>query len=457
MSSAALDSISASAASATSASARPPLRRHLPSSPEAIAKIQRDGKRRAVAQARRAPYFKGKLDHVNDAHLDDPAEWAKLPILDKDMLRALNDDAFYNEFCLPADDVSEFWRSGGSTGRPLFYPRSGEDMRHAMTGFGRLFDCLGIASGARAHCSFPLGIHPVGQMLARSAETWGLGVNWAGAGTTTPSPLQLELIKRLQPELWMGMSSYGLHLANLADANGIDLAANAVKMVMCSAEPLSDAKRAKLERAWGATVRDTFGMTEAGMMGCEDRDAPGHGFRVWTDLYFIEVLDQETMQPVPEGEVGVLVVTPLFSNNVTPFLRWNSGDLVTMRRAVPDAANPFSVFPLVKHAHRTVGFFKVRGINLNHAEFEDFVFSNAAINDFKAEALATAAGNDELRVSIEVKRGVSADAVAQELRNTVKQQFELTPEIVLLDSGTLAREFESAIKAPRFLDRRGQS
>ena len=191
------------------------------------------------------------------------------------------------------------------------------------------------------------------------------------------------------------------------------------------------------------------------MMGCDDRDAPGRGFRVWTDLYFIEVLDQTTMQPMPEGEVGVLVVTPMFTNNVTPFLRWNSGDLVTMHRAELDDTNPFSVFPLVKHAHRTVGFFKVRGINLNHAEFEDFVFSNAAINDFKAEVLTTEAGNDVFRVSIEVKRGAAGEETAQALRDTVKQKFELTPEVVLLESGTLAREFESAIKAPRFADRRG--
>ena len=309
----------------------PPLRRPLPESLGAIAAIQSDGKRRAVEQARRAPYFRGKLDHVDLARLDDPAEWAKLPILDKDMLRALSDAQFYNDFCLPvgtADDgISEFWRSGGSTGRPLFYPRNRHDMQHAMTSFGRLYDCLGIASGERVHCSFPLGIHPVGQMLARSAQTWGLAVNWAGAGTTTPSALQIELIDRLKPGVWMGMSSYGLHLANLADTQGIDLAGNSVHTVMCSAEPLSDAKRAKLERTWGARVRDTFGMTEAGMMGCEDPAAPGQGFRVWSDLYFVEVLDQGTLQPVSEGEVGVLVVTPLFTNHVTPFLRWNSGDL----------------------------------------------------------------------------------------------------------------------------------
>ena len=432
---------------------RPALRRPLPGVGE-IAAIRRAGKRRAVEQALRAPFHKTRLAEIKLDRLDDPAEWARIPILDKDQLRALSDAAFYQDFCLPAKDVSEFWRSGGATGRPLFYPRNREDMRHAMTGFGRLYDCLGIAPGERVHCSFPLGIHPVGQMLARSAQAWDLAVNWAGAGTTTPSALQLELIDRLRPGVWMGMSSYGLHLANLADAQGVSLAGNSVTTVICSAEPLSVAKREKLERAWGARVRDTFGMTEAGMMGCEDADGPGAGFRVWTDLYCIEVLDPATHQPVAEGDIGVLVVTPLFTNNVTPFLRWNSGDLVTMRSAVPDPANPFSVFPLVRHAHRTLGFFKVRGININHADFEDFVFSNPAINDFKAELQAGAGGVDVFKLAIETRRGEDGTAAARALREQVKQKFEVTPEVELLPAGSLAREFESAIKAPRFADKR---
>ena len=128
---------------------------------------------------------------------------------------------------------------------------------------------------------------------------------------------------------------------------------------------------------------------------------------------------------------------------------------MTLRSPVPDAGNPFSVFPLVKHAHRTVGFFKVRGININHAEFEDFVFSDAVINDFKAELLAGADGLDVFKVAIETRRGADGAAVAQALRGKVKQTFEITPDIELLPAGTLAREFESAIKAPRFADKRG--
>ncbi len=428
----------------------------LPSSRAQIAALQSERKRVALAQAKRAPFYRGKLEHVNVDRLDDPEEWGRIPILDKEMLRALSDREFYESFCVSAPDgIAEFWRSGGATGKPLFYPRSPTDLRYGVLSFARAFDCIGCGAGARVHNSFPLGIHPVGHVFARAAQSRGIAVNWAGAGTTTPSQLQLELVQRLRPTVWMGMSSYGLHLANLAEAAGVDLAASAVDTVICSAEPLSDAKREKLARAWGARVCDTFGMTEAGMMGAEDAALDGGnrgGFRIWSDMYCVEVVHPETHAPVAEGEVGALVVTPLWTNTVTPFLRWLSGDLVTLRDA-DDGHGPFSVFPLVKHAHRTTGFFKVRGVNVGHAEFEDFMFRVPEVSDFKCEAVATG-GLDRLRVSIEVKRSAEPGTVAAALADAVKRTFEVTPEVVLLEAGTLAREFETSVKAPRFADRR---
>ena len=222
---------------------------------------------------------------------------------------------------------------------------------------------------------------------------------------------------------------------------------------MTSAEPVSQAKRDKIERTWGAKLTDTFGMTEAGMMGAESRDdAPGLGFRIWTDLYFIEVLDPQSFEPVKAGDTGTLVVTALFTNNVTPFLRWSSGDLVTYAEA-DDGAGPFSVFPRVKHAHRTTGFFKVRGVNLGHQDLEDFMFRHAEIGDFRAEAINDG-GLDFLKLSVEVRRGADAAGIARTIAEEVKQKFELAPQVVVLETGTLAREFESNIKAARFVDRR---
>ena len=251
------------------------------------------------------------------------------------------------------------------------------------------------------------------------------------------------------------MSSYALHLTNLAEARGIEL--TSIKRIMTSAEPVSQAKRDKIERSFGAKLTDNFGMTEAGMMGGESKDdAPGSGFRIWTDFYFIEVLDPKSLEPVKEGEVGTLVVTALQTNNVTPFLRWSSGDLVTYSEADDERegkkSGPFSVFPRIKHAHRTAGFFKVRGVNLGHQDLEDFMFRYAEIGDFRAEVL-NEGGNDILRLSIEVRRG-SDPEVSKRVETQVREKFELKPQVVVLETGTLAKEFEANVKAARFLDRR---
>jgi phenylacetate-CoA ligase len=414
-----------------------------------VRRNQAERKRFAVEQALRSPFWKPRLSKVRLDALEDPAEWRRIPILDKDTLRGLTDQQFYSEFCIPpGDGIQEYWRSGGVTGQPLFYPRSYRDMEFGLEAFARTFDCAGAEHGDRAHISFPLGIHPVGQVFARCAASRGITAQWAGSGTSTPSAMQLELIQRLKPTIWLGMSSYALHLANLAEAKGMDL--SSVKRVMTSAEPVSQAKRDKIERSWGAKLTDNFGMTEAGMMGAEDK--PGAGFRIWTDMYFIEVLDPNSLEPVNEGEVGTLVVTSLWSNNVTPFLRWSSGDLVTYSEA-DDGVGPFSVFPRLKHAHRTSGFFKVRGVNLGHQDLEDFMFRHVEVADFRAEAL-NEGDNDVLRISVEVRRGVDGAKLCERLAIEVKQKFELAPQLVCLETGTLAREFEANVKAARFVDRR---
>jgi phenylacetate-CoA ligase len=240
------------------------------------------------------------------------------------------------------------------------------------------------------------------------------------------------------------MSSYGIHLANLAQTRNFRIGELGVRTVITTAEPLSRAKREKLSREWNARVFDSFGMTECMMMGCEDDSHDG--FRTWSDLVYLEVLDQKSFEPVAEGEEGLLVVTPLCTNNATPFLRWNTGDIVSMREA--GGSGPFSVFPRVKHAHRTAGFFKVRGINIGHGELEDHLFAHREVVDFRCEV--TNDGDlDQLVLVCELR----ADC-GPELERSIKAKFEITPLIRAVPPGTIAREFESSVKAPRFLDKR---
>src|SRR5688572_10663857 len=132
----------------------PLLELKLPRSREEIAAIQRARKIRAVENAKRAPFWRGKLDHVRLDRLDDPEEWRKIPVLDKDMLRALSPEQFYRDFCIaPRDQVAEYWRSGGTTGKPLFYPRTFADIHYAMVGFRRTYECMGCRPADQAHLS----------------------------------------------------------------------------------------------------------------------------------------------------------------------------------------------------------------------------------------------------------------------------------------------------------------
>lgn len=414
-----------------------------PKSRKALLEIQRKRKQVALERARLSPFLKKRIPKGKAEDI-----WHRIPPLTKEELRAIPPERFHDEFCIqPRSAAVEYWRSGGATGRPLFYPRSAEDMEHGLRAFERAWALIGATAKDCAHVSFPLGVHPVAHLYARTAINHGIGTVWCGAGSNTPSEVQLELIDHLKPTVWLGMASYGLHLANLAESKGFDLKNSTVKKLIVAAEPLSPVKRKKLETAWGAEVFDHFGMTEGAFVAGEG--VGHHGLHIWADQFYCEVVDEKTGEPVPEGTVGSLVVTPLWNNCMTPFLRWSSGDLVSIfNRSLPNQL-PWSVFPMLKHERRTVGFFKVRGVNINHAELEDLLFRNPDVVDFRAEVYDSQ-GNDVLHLHVEM-RNQDREKIVLALKKT----FQVTPEVSLLTRGTIAKDFEAAVKAPRFVDKRG--
>ena len=415
-----------------------------PSSPQQVLDIQQARRRVAVERARQSSFLKKRIPQGNAEDI-----WHRIPVLTKDELRSIPPERFHDEFCIqPRTEVVEYWRSGGATGRPLFYPRSAEDTKYGLLAFERAWELIGASARDCGHISFPLGVHPVAHLYARAAINLGIGTVWCGAGTNTPSETQLELIDHLKPTVWLGMASYGLHLANLAETKGFDLKSSSVKKLIVAAEPLSPVKRKKLEEAWGAEVFDHFGMTEGAFVAGEGLGH--HGLHVWADMFYLEVVNEKTGEPVPEGEVGSLVVTPLWNNCMTPFLRWSSGDLVSLTHETPPGKHPWSVFPVLRHARRTVGFFKVKGVNINHSDLEDAMFRDPDVVDFRAEVYNSDSGNDVLHLHVEKRAGTREGTV-----NAIKQVFGVTPEVTLLSRGTIAREFEANVKAPRFVDKRG--
>ena len=415
--------------------------------------LERQSSRRknAFEQAKRAKFFKGRLDHVRSEFLTDDEEWSKIPILDKADLREMSSQVFYEDFCIhERRDVTEFWRSGGSTGRPLFYPRTATDIFYGQIGFQRALDLAGFAAEDIAHMSMPLGVHPAGHMMARSGSSMGIGMVWAGGGNTLPSATQLDLLRLFQPTAWIGMASYGIQLANLARTENFDLAGSSVDRILVSAEPLSASKREKLSKLWNARVRDCYGMTEVMMLGAEDDACDG--FRFWSDYCYPEVLNQDTLEPVAEGEAGLLVVTSLVTNNATPFIRWNTGDIVTMRNGI-EHGTAYDVFPLIKHTHRTAGFVKVRGVNVGFTDLEDLMFKADNVADFRVE-IVWQNDKDELDIYVEhLDQGSQAETQTK-IIELVQRTFGVKPRIFESEPGAISKFFEGAFKPVRVTDLR---
>ena len=425
----------------------------LPESRRRIFEIQSARKKYAFKRAKLAKWYQGKLDHIDGERLDDPEVWQKIPIVDKEILRKLSHDEFMDQFCIVSPkDIAEYWRSGGTTGAPVFYPRTFKDVEYGLITWGRSFPAMGIGPGDLCHISFPIGVHPAGQIWARSAHLFGVGMAWVGAGNSVPSPVQLDLILTLKPTVLIAMPSFALHLANLAAERDINLSETSVMKIVCSAEPLSDAKRAKLARTWGAEVFNVFGMSEAGLMGAEG--GAHDGMHIWSDMFFIEVVDPDTGEMRLDGEEGHLCQTPLWTGHATPFLRWNAGDIVEYIDKGASGGRFAELFPMIRHTNRTTGFFKIRGVNVNHTEFEDFVFSKSAVNDFQAVLVTDDDQLETLDVLIEVRRGDNQTLVADDLAVGIKRSFEITPRVQIINVGTLAKQFENSIKAPRFVDKR---
>lgn len=147
------------------------------------------------------------------------------------------------------------------------------------------------------------------------------------------------------------------------------------------------------------------------------------------------------------------MTTPYWNNEMTPFLRWETGDYVSYYEK-GDTDGHLSVYPMIRHAARTSGFFKVRGININHADFEDFMHRRLDITDFKVEVEETDT-LDLMRVSIEISGTAKTDETTSSLQDDIRKTFELSPEIAVLDAGTLEKELQAQVKQQRFVDKRG--
>lgn len=427
----------------------------LPKSPAEVDNARRARVVPALANAWRSPFFRDRLRQagIDGAELPSAHAWLSIPPTTKEEIRTLSTEDFFRQLVVaPPSDIGMYWRSGGATGRPMFYPRARADLPACVDSVARALDLAGLDQGHLVHNSFPyMGLHPIGHLFGHAFCNLGCGNIFAGAGANTPSDVQARLIFDLKPTAWAGIGSYIIHLGHRADALGLNPWRSTIRKIISSAEPLTPAKRARIQDVWDAELFDVYGMTECSLLGgeCGAHD----GVHVWTDLFLLEILDPESWEPLPSGEVGMVVVTPFHNSSALPFVRWVSGDLGALYPHCT-CGTRYSVFPRLKLASRTVGFTKVRGVNINHNDMEDRLMTIPTVADY-AVSVMTVDYRDVLRIEIEAAANAVVDELAVIIVEETLGAFELRPEVEVLPRGTIAKRLEAEVKQVRFRDLRG--
>jgi phenylacetate-CoA ligase len=245
--------------------------------------------------------------------------------------------------------------------------------------------------------------------------------------------------------------TYALHLAEVAEQEGIDLAASSVTTTIHAGEPGASipGTKARIEAAWGARCYDHAGATEVGAWGFEGHDQTG--LYINEGEFIVEVVDPDTNEPADEGE---MIITNLGRVGM-PVIRYRTGDRVALDTTAHDTRSNGRQRSFRRLKGGVIGRIDnaliVRGVNVFPSAIENMVRRFAEVGEFAVDVYRKEA-LDEMELRVEVTNG-DAEAVAEAVANEVRNGLGLRVGVRPVPYGTLPR-FD--LKARRFTDHRKQ-
>jgi phenylacetate-CoA ligase len=320
--------------------------------------------------------------------------------------------------------------SGTSSGRPLRWLDSAESWEWMLGNWRAIFAGLDLKPGDVFF--FPFSFGPfLGFWTAFEAAAGAGYLVLPGGGQT--STARLRFLLDHGATVVCATPTYALHLAELAAAEGIDLASSRVRLVIVAGEPGGSipATRARIEKVWGARVIDHYGMTEIGPVAAERIDTPGTQI-VLHNRYLAEVLEPNGWKPVPEGSIGELVLTNL-GRTGSPLIRYRTGDVVKGIRG-PDGILRLEGGIL----GRTDDMIHVRGNNLYPATIEAVVRRFPEVAEFRI-AVDRSGPLADLCVEVEPLNGSSPNGLADAVARAIRDELLFRVPVALVEPGSLPR------------------
>jgi phenylacetate-CoA ligase len=377
----------------------------------------------------------------------------RMPILTRDqVLAAEATSPPYGELasCDPRLAIRHHQTSGTSGGPPVRTFDTARDWAWASDMWCTGLYGMGVRPYDRATVAFGYGL---------LIGFWGLHYALEKIGVTSIPTGSFDSEARVRLLLEQGISvlastpTYALQLAATARQMGIDLARESrVRIVVCSGEPSPESTKRAIRDAFGAFVGDSAGMTEAGtifMFECTEE--PGGGHVIESD-FIEEVLDPDTLRPVPYGEPGVRVMTSLGREGIQMFRYWSNDIVVRRPWSECSCGRSWDWYEGgIRGRHDEMR--KVRGVFFMPVMVEDVVRAFPEVDEFQS-SLRTIEDLDTVVVQIEPRRDVPTERhgeLAERIGKALEQRLSLAPVVEIAATGSLPR-FE--MKARRFHDER---
>ena len=372
-------------------------------------------------------------------------DFEKLPFSSKDDLRNAYPLGIQ---AVPEEEVVRIHSSSGTTGKPVIIPYTAKDVDDWAIMFARCYETAGITNRDRIQITPAYGLWTAGIGFQLGAEKLGAMTVPMGPGNTDK---QLQMMMDLKTTVLTATSSYALLLAEEINKRGLRDKIHLKKGVFGS-ERWSKKMREYIRNELGVELYDIYGLTEIYGPGIGITCEKEQGIHYWDDYVYIEIINPETGDPVPDGETGEIVITTLVKEGA-PLLRFRTHDL---SRIIPEKCSCGRSYPrLDTIGGRSDDMFKVRGVNMFPKQVEELLQD---VDGVLSEYNITIAHDDDhnkdiMILTVEVDGRVDFEKTALHIRELFKSRIGMTPKVTAVPVGTLQR---SEKKTKRVIDYRYQ-
>ncbi len=418
-------------------------------SEEELKEIQLRGLQWTVKHAYEgSEFYRKKLDEagVKPEDIKTLEDIKRLPFTTADDLRA---GYPFPLRAVPFERIVRIHASSGTTGKRKVLCYTQKDIDDWADMFARCYEMVGVTPEDRVQIAVGYGVWTAGVGFQLACERLGAMAIPVGPGNLD---MQCQFLEDFQSTVLCCTASMALLMAEEVERRGLRGKIN-LKKVILGSERSSDAMRRKIKELLGVEeIFDITGLTELYGPGA-GIDCPKHeGIHYWADYYILELLDPETLEPVPPGEVGEMVVTTL-KKEAVPLIRYRTRDLT---RLIPHRCSCRSIFPMHDRIlGRSDDMFIFRAVNIYPSQIDEILSGIPEVgSEYQIILERGKDGRDYMTIKVERERGgdPSRDKeVASRIEGEIKNKILVSCKVQVVDYGSLPR---SERKSKRVFDYR---